>query len=528
MELILIILIVAVVVMSAISYYIGRRSASSNDQRKELEFELQRSDELRRALAERESKIEVLQQQVSRLSSERDVQSATAEQLRSQLEERAKEYNERSAVLREQQQSYFDKQLASIKESYESQLRQVKEHSEGLMMRVRDMNKEQVETQFKLIQEQMQSTSERVLKERQEQLDAHNVENVSKIVNPLRDSLNRMSEALDVSKREHQESMTRLDATIQANMRNSIELGERAERLANALTGEVKVQGNFGELRLRKLFEDLGLEEGSHFTTQQALKDRFGNKIKSDEEKNLIPDFILHFPNNRDVIVDSKVNLTAYEQYVNAETPEEKTSFLAAHIKAVRSQVDNLARKDYSAYLDTNYAKLNFVIMYMFQESALNLALLNDTGLWRYAYDKGVLILGPQTMYMNLRILELMWVQMRQLSKQREMIEAAELIVERTQLFAKRLNATYENMQKVVREFDSLRSTTADSGKSIITPARNLISLGVKQKKNMLDLNDIFVDEDSSRMIGEQQDDDHASESLSSAEAMDSTAQQVS
>ena len=182
------------------------------------------------------------------------------------------------------------------------------------------------------------------------------------------------------------------------------------------MTGEVKVQGNFGELKLKQLLEDLELKEGEQFDTQETLRDKGGKGAKGDDGKGLIPDFILHFPNNRHVVVDSKMSLTDYERYMNAEdgTPE-KSEYLKAHIDSVRAQVKRLAKKEYTKYLPEGYNRLNFAIMYVPIEGALNLALLNDASLWREAYDEGVMILGPQTMYMNLRVLEMMWTQVRQL-----------------------------------------------------------------------------------------------------------------
>ena len=282
-------------------------------------------------------------------------------------------------------------------------------------------------------------------------------------------------------------------------------LNDTAERLTRALTGEVKVQGNFGELKLRQLLEDLGLKEGEQYSSQAHLRDRLGNLVKDDDGKGLIPDFILHFPNNRDVVVDSKMSFTAFERYVNTEIPEEKTLHLKEHILSVRAQVDRLAKKDYSRYLKEGYGKLNFVIMYIHTEGALNLALLNDSALWREAYDRGVLILGPQTMYMNLRILELMWTQVRQLQNQEEMIKQANLIVERTQDFASRFATVEGKMRDTVKAMDQLKVTTSEGGPSIIRAAKQLVAAGAREnkKKKSLDVleTSVFLDSDETLML---------------------------
>ena len=386
--------------------------------------------------------------------------------------------------------------LALAKDAHDKQLEALKK-----------MNQEQVDAQLKMLKEQMMATSEEVLKLRQKELGEANKEQVSKIVDPLQKSLKDMRDALDDSKEKHQEALHKLDATIQANIKNSVHLNDTAERLTRALTGEVKVQGNFGELKLRQLLEDLGLKEGEQYSSQAHLRDRLGNLVKDDDGKGLIPDFILHFPNNRDVVVDSKMSFTAFERYVNTEVPEEKTVHLKEHILSVRTQVDRLAKKDYSRYLKEGYGKLNFVIMYIHTEGALNLALLNDSALWREAYDRGVLILGPQTMYMNLRILELMWTQVRQLQNQEEMIKQANLIVERTQDFASRFATVEGKMRDTVKAMDQLKVTTSEGGPSIIRAAKQLVAAGAREnkKKKSLDVLEtaLFVESDDTLLLSD-------------------------
>lgn len=496
----IIVALAIVVVMAVVSYIVGRRSSSgggSSARCGELEEQLVRSEE----------RVEQLRQENTSLRSERDVERARRIGLEEQM-----------AELKVESKQNLEQQIAALNELHNKQLTQLRDEQQRQMEELKEMNKQQVEAQLSLIREQMRTTSETVLKARQEELGERNIEQVSKIVDPLNQSLKQMQEALQNSNKEHTETMTRLDATIQANMQNSRDLGETAERLTRALIGEVKIQGNFGELKLRQLLEDLGLKDGEQYSTQQTLKDKFGTRIKDDEEKGLIPDFILHFPNNRDVIVDSKVNLKAYEAYINrdvglntAEETEERSRLCREHIAAVRRQVDLLAKKDYTKYLDTDYTRLNFVIMYMHNEGALNLALMNDSSLWKYGYDKGVLILGPQTMYMNLRILELMWTQSRQLRYQKEIIKTAEEIIERTQIFAKRFNDVEMNLKKTADAITAVKKSTANERQSIITSARKLIGFGIKESKNHVKITSVFAEEDVPPMIGEL---DEESESM--------------
>lgn len=414
-----------------------------------------------------------------------------------QIAELKEAHEKQIAELKEAQTA----QLEQLKAAQTAQLEQVKEGQQKQIEALREMNREQVESQMKLIREQMQTTSEEILKRRQDELGERNKEQVSKIIDPLTQSLKSMREAFDKSKEQQNEALTRLDATIKVNMEKSAALGETADRLTRALTGEVKVQGNFGELKLKQLLEDLELKEGEQFDTQETLRDKAGKQAKGDDGRGLIPDFILHFPNNRHVVVDSKMSLTDYERYMNAEdgTPE-KSEYLKAHVASVRAQVKRLSRKEYTKYLPEGYNRLNFAIMYVPIEGALNLALLNDTTLWREAYDEGVMILGPQTMYMNLRVLEMMWTQVRQLKNQQAMIDAANIVVERVQDFGMRFIDVETSMNSTVEKMAKLKVSTAESGRSIITAAKSLLKAGAKENKKKKSLdemdNTVFIESD--------------------------------
>lgn len=402
----------------------------------------------------------------------------------------------------------YETQIAELKDSHDKQLAQAKDGAEKQIEALKLMNKEQVDSQLKLIKEQMQTTSEEILKRRQEELGERNKEQVSKIIDPLQQCIKDMQEAFDKTKEQQSEALTRLDETIKINMQKSAALGETADRLTRALTGEVKVQGNFGELKLKQLLEDLELKEGEQFDTQETLRDKTGKTAKGDDGRGLIPDFILHFPNNRHVVVDSKMSLTDYERYMNAEdgTPE-KTEYLKSHITSMRAQVKRLAKKEYTKYLPSGYNKLNFAIMYVPIEGALNLALLNDNTLWREAYDQGVMILGPQTMYMNLRVLEMMWTQVRQLKNQQVMMDAANTIIDRVQDFGIRFIDVESSMNDTIKKISKLKITTADSGASIITAAKKLLKAGAqenKKKKSLADMDDsIFIESDTPQMLPE-------------------------
>ena len=468
MEIYLIITIIAIIVMTVLGFFVGSRGKKG------------------------------LIENVIKLTAERDVQKTNVENLTKQIETQKASYEEQM----NERKIAYDSQMQELKETFTQQLLQEKTVHEGQIKALKEMNEQQIKNQLELIKEQMQTTSEKVLKQRQAELGEENKEQVSKIIDPLQKSLKDMQEALDKTKEQQTEALTRLDETIKINMQKSAEIGETADRLTRALTGEVKIQGNFGELKLKQLLEDLELKEGEQFDTQETLRDKVGKGAKGDDGKGLVPDFILHFPNNRHVVVDSKMSLTDYERYMNAEdgTPE-KSGYLKAHIDSVRAQVRRLAKKEYTKYLPEGYNRLNFAIMYVPIEGALNLALLNDATLWREAFDEGVMILGPQTMYMNLRVLEMMWTQVRQLENQQAMMDAANTVIDRVQDFGLRFMEVESSMNDTVKKMKKLKITTGDSGPSIITAAKNLLKAGArenKKKKSLTEMDEsMFIESDN-------------------------------
>jgi DNA recombination protein RmuC len=270
---------------------------------------------------------------------------------------------------------------------------------------LKQQQKEQLELQMNLVKEQMNSASEKILKERSEQLTEKNKESLAAILNPLKDDILHMKDAVEKSGQQHKETMVRLDATIKHSIEQSKEIGDRADKLAQALTGENKTQGNFGELRLKQLLEDMGLEEGVQFEEQTTMRDASGHALYDEEEGHrMVPDVILHFPDKRDVIIDSKMSLKAFGDYHEAETDDERQNALMRHIVSMRNHVNELARKNYSAYIRDGRGKLDFVMMYVYSENALQLALYNEPGLWKEAYDKGVIIVGSQNLYVMLSL----------------------------------------------------------------------------------------------------------------------------
>ena len=408
--------------------------------------------------------------------------TSTLQTVREMDEQRICELKEQSEQRIAELKTQHAGQLTELKAHQAEELEELKEQQERQLSEMKAQQAEQLRQQLQLVREQMNTASERILKERAEQLSTTNKEQLASILNPLQANIQQMREAVEKTGKDSSTTMERLDATIKQSIEQSREVGERADKLAQALTGENKTQGNFGELRLKQMLEEMGLEEGVQFEEQATLRDKDGNVIYEEEEGHrLIPDVILHFPDERDLIIDSKMSFTAFERFHNAQSNEEKQLALQQHIASMRSHVSELSRKNYSKYIKEGRGRLDFVLMYVFSESALQLALSNDATLWKEAYDRGVIITGSQNLYVMLRVLEMTWKQVRQVENQQRIIECANTIIDRVQMFSERFDAARQQLQKTQEAFDKVDSITADAGVSIITPARQLVKMGAKE-----------------------------------------------
>ncbi len=390
-------------------------------------------------------------------------------ELRAQADRQKEELQTRQEALLKDQQARHDREKADQQTRYEKTLNDLKEQQH-----------EQLEQQARLIKEQITTTTERILKERAAELSTTNKEQLSSILNPLHENLRQMKEAVEKSDREQTITMERLGQSIQENLKQAKEVGQQADRLANALTSENKTQGNFGELRLRQMLEDMGFEEGIQFEEQVTLKEN-GQPVLSEDGHRMIPDVILHFPDQRDVIIDSKMSIKAYVDYCCADNDQQRHEALTRHIQSVRNHVKELANKKYYEHAMEGHKKLDFVMMYIPNDGALQLAFTNDPDLWKDAYQQHVIISDSRSLYMMLSILEMTWRQKRQAENQDLIMKTANEIIDRVQAFWERLKKVEDLFNKTHSAFTELENSAAPSGKSITTSAKKLLKYGATE-----------------------------------------------
>ena len=371
------------------------------------------------------------------------------------------------------------KSMGETHAMYQQQIEEVRKNAQTNAEQQQALFQQQLAT----VRNELTGQTERLLRERSQQLTEENKSQLSSVLEPLRSGLQQMKDSVEKTNQSQEDTMRRLDESIKATLMQTKLVGERADRLATALTGENKTQGNFGELRLRTLLENMGFEEGVQFEEQITLRDEAGRALKHDETgKKMIPDVILHFPDERDVVIDSKVSLKAFEDYYNTTDETEQAAILQRHVASVRAHIKELSSKNYAQYNGiSGRQRLDFVVMYMFSESALSLALAAEPTLWKEAYDQGVFITSSQNLYALLRVLEMSWTHQRQVENQQKIVEEANRMVQRVQLFCQRFDEVEDYFNKAHKKFDFVKKLLSPSGQSIVNAANRLVQLGAKQ-----------------------------------------------
>lgn len=402
-------------------------------------------------------------------------------QLNSRREEELQRMNARRESDVQQLNNYREQELREASQRHERIMAEVTERFEREKAEAAQRFDRQLKESLSLVQEQLKTATEQLLRQRSRELNETNQSQMGALIAPLKETISQMRKAMD----DNRDSYNRNTATLTEQLRQMHEatrnIGAEADRLAKALQSGPKVQGNFGEMKLDLLLERFGFTRGEEYDLQQMIRDEFGNAVRNeDTNERMVPDVILHYPDHKDVIIDSKVSLTAFINYVNAQDDDERRRALAEHIGSIRKHVDELSRKDYSRYLNKQRVTLDYVIMFVPQESALLLALTTDTDLWSEAFDKKVFITGEQNLFAVLRMLQIAWTQQRQTENQTRVFGLANELLDRVGDFMRRFEDVGKKIGLAQQSYDNARKRL-DGRQSMLVPANELKKLGAKQ-----------------------------------------------
>ncbi len=383
-------------------------------------------------------------------------------------------------------------QLAEAEKHHqETQAAQEQRHTEAL-----NAQQARFDETIAKVTAQLRDATNVMLRERQKEFQETSAGSIGQIVTPLRETIDKMQKAMSETQVKQSADSGALKTIIEQMMQQSEATRKSTDELTRVFRHSNTVQGNWGEAVLDELLEAQGLTRGVHYDTQATIRDASGTAVVSDDGARLRPDVILHLDQRREVIIDSKVSLAAYMDYVNADNETDRQRYLAAHVASLKEQVNRLAHKDYSAYIQPPKVKMDYVIMFVPNTGALWTALNAQPDLWRRSMERGVYIADEQTLFAALRIISLTWTQIAQAQNHEKVYALANEMMDRVGQFMKKYQAIGASLQKAQQAYDDGERKLQPTGQSILQTCGKLQKLGAKQSdKNPLpqltDLDDI-------------------------------------
>ncbi len=446
MEIALIVVILALAAVS-VTLLLTRGKGSKEELHEAVKAQIKAEEQLAASLR----KIEELNALISKAQLSEQERSATVIQL-----------TKSNAILNEQ---------ISSRETKIAELQNIIEELKGSEEKL----EQRLKAQFEII-------SNKIIEESREKVNKFNAERISELMRPFEKELKEFKEQMSTTHREQSKERTELELKIKQMVEISQGMSTEAKNLSRALRGDNKSAGNWGETILENILQNSGLTVGREgYELQSMLRDSEGNAHLSEEGRKMIPDAIVHFPDNRNVIIDSKVSIAAYTEYCNCDDEEQKKLHLKAHIASIKSHIDSLNVKSYERYVD---GSLDFVMMFIPNDFAAMTAMQSDLMLWQNAYNKKILIISPTNLITSLKIVSDLWSREKQQQNIEHILERGRRLYDKCSSFIESHKKIGDSLQAALRAYDQATNQLGeDSG--IIRQAEMLIESGIKSKKQL-------------------------------------------
>ena len=418
-----------------------------------------------------------------RLKWQLDNEKSNAEQAAQNLTRQLIEVKSEAKEQIEAVKAECEKRIAEAKEDAEKQTREALASQEKRHELATKAQQELFDETMAKVTAQVKTATDDMLKQRQKEFAEASNSNLGQIVNPLRETIEKMKQTMSESTLKQTELSSEMRVNLENMMKHSAAAKESADELARVFKHRTKVQGDWGERVLSELLESQGLTPGVHYDTQATIRDAAGNVVKTDTGGNMRPDVILHIDSDRDIIIDSKVSLTAFMDYINAEDEDERQKHLKAHIESIQKHVKELSKKDYSSYIKAPKVKMDYVIMFVPHTGAMWTALNAQPDLWRKAMEMNVFIADEQTLFAALRMISLTWTQIAQTENHEKVYELANELLERVGMFMRSYESIGDAIKKAQKAFEDGEKKLTPNGQSILQTCSKLEKLGAKQSK---------------------------------------------
>ncbi len=376
-------------------------------------------------------------------------------------------------------------QLEQERENARQKLSDALTHAEEM----REEMRKQQEAKNRLVQEEIRNMATQMLKESKSELNKENRERLDDLLTPLRERMEAFQKAVSDNSKEGVQNKTEIKTAFEEAMkklhdeqeRTVRELKEQTERIGNdaasltqALKGDSKTQGDWGEMILDKTLEDCGLIKDEQYLLQQTYKDENGNIFR--------PDAVIQFPNSETAVIDSKVSLTAYQEAVRAEDPAERDRWLREHVQSVKAHINELADKNYDRLVPNC---IGYVMMFIPYESGYSAAIKTDPSLLQYAYKRHIIMLSPSNLLMALQLIHTMWQNFRMNKNVEEILRQSNDLYDKFVTFAETFVKIETDIQRIQKDFDTAKGQLNEGKGNIVRRLDNLKTLGITPKKHI-------------------------------------------
>jgi DNA recombination protein RmuC len=472
-------LIIGAIVVSVAICLILYLSLKQNSVSKRKHEEVLRTlNETMNSLAVENERVKILTETLSQKETETKDQLAEVVEMKAKIAAKSAElegfglrYNEVTEEIKRSKKD--NEELLSQNKQLEKEL--------SLANAALETQKREIETLRKQFTAEFEIIANKILDEKSEKFTKLNKENLANILNPLGDNIElfkkKIQEVYDTEAKERFSLGKEVARLVELNQK----ISEEANNLTNALKGNSKIQGDWGQMILENILEQSGLVKGVGYSVQEFLKDDDGNYLKNEEGNKMQPDVIINYPDNRKVIIDSKVSLTAYTRYNESTDENDRKIALDEHLRSVKKHIDELSRKNYADFAPS----LDFVMMFVPNEPAFLLALKRDNELWSYAYNKRVLLISPTNLIAILKMIADLWKRELQNRNAQEIADRGAALYEKFANFVENFSDIGTTLDRAKKSYNTAFNQLTQGRGNLIRQAEMLKELGIKTKKSL-------------------------------------------